>query len=1174
MPQFLGHRIADDPASLAERVSSSSGFIETDVPLLLEMRILIKDNGQPKPNPKLTAVAEEIKDFMRWISGPKTPPMPPLAVKILCLKRASILNSSQSANLGNKLRTGEKHNLEEIDGLLRSTGVTEFADAEKCKTGGTKYVAPPLPPATVIPAAAIPATAIIPTAATSTPCVTHVHCDNSAVVALLTEVMKKIDCLENMAPASLEDATRDLEAFKVRLLTLQQHIDDLHKRVPAGEPFKLESINNNGTDDSAADDDDATTLRSIAGTLKPDDPAKPIIDAAVDTLDKTNRNEKLLILLQTLGTKNPTVTRQIEAMLNKPAPINSATITTLTGLNGKVAEATQNVSELPTNYRMIVNHLMAELNPMLKPMIQDISDKLSSLDTKVGYIGNATDYIGNTTVNIANATNVIKTEIAGLRKNVSGLYSHIKDNTQLILDELTKRTTALTELIRVTHTDNSAFQPTIDALQTAVRDLSARTGNLQRTNGDGRKNANIAENERLIAEIEELRKRLVETDTVEPAANDDRNARIVELEQEVARLRSESPRRNGLVGELESDRANRTANISAKEDELRRLREELEVERASEEKAKLQSTLAQLQEEHRHLQENIAELTRASAGKQGLEDEVARLTAEGRDAAALEAEIARLTELLADREELARLLAQCKESETGLREALEQKDRESTEKSDERTAELEKLNSDAKADISARNAEYERLLSEMREGHNLAIRNSVDTQRHACDDELAEQKRISDERITALEQELEALRNAPNPNLAAKDKEIAELTRRCQEIQGEAEKAKNSDNSKTIENERLLAGMDELEKSLTATGDSSKNIEIKSLLAEIAELRKLLLAKNSDDGKNVENERLLATMDELKESLTTNDDSRKNIEIKSLRAEMAELRNSLAANAVGVNDGKNARIAELEQELATATKNCDEEIKRLTEQLRQCREALARLIATAPAIPASVIPTVIPTAIPTVTPATAPASVIPTVTPDDAPATVLPIPASRPPWKPASPPRPFPDDEKDTCPPRPVPQAPSSKMNATYAQSAWRGFGDRLALAGMSMKEKGKWVTLFGKLIQDFNANKKSVWVTRAGELVPGANDSTGTPYAEIKEDIDEFMKITQFRKEGDTGKGPFDDFLKCLRYTKLSETTYKDHLHAIIDFFKRINTPKGGTRRRKQKSQRRTRKL
>jgi hypothetical protein len=147
-------------------------------------------------------------------------------------------------------------------------------------------------------------------------------------------------------------------------------------------------------------------------------------------------------------------------------------------------------------------------------------------------------------------------------------------------------------------------------------------------------------------------------------------------------------------------------------------------------------------------------------------------------------------------------------------------------------------------------------------------------------------------------------------------------------------------------------------------------------------------------------------------------------------------------------------------------------------------------------------------------------------------------------------------------------------MNATYAQSAWRGFGDRLALAGMSMKEKGKWVTLFGKLIQDFNANKKSVWVTRAGELVQGANDSSGTPYAEIKEDIDEFMKITQFRKEGDNGKGPFDDFLKCLRYTKLSETTYKDHLHAIIDFFKRINTPKGGTRRRKQKSQRRTRKL
>ncbi len=295
------------------RAASPSGFIDADIPLLKEMKLVSVVGGQPKVNPAVASTPAEIRDFITWASGSRSPPLPPLAVKILCLKRASISNSVKSVNPSNKRRTGEQKNIEEIDALLRSTGVKDIADPDKCKTQGNTYTAPPTESSAN---------------AGSKGCVTHVSCDNSAVVALLTEMMKKIDCLESMAPEtlSLKDATADLEAFKTRLAALQEHIDALHKRVPGGEPFSALSNNASNTND------DLSTVRSLVAELPATEPAKKEAEKAVNAATKENKDEVMRKVLLLLGDRHPTVKKGIEGILREsPATVGVAELANMSG---------------------------------------------------------------------------------------------------------------------------------------------------------------------------------------------------------------------------------------------------------------------------------------------------------------------------------------------------------------------------------------------------------------------------------------------------------------------------------------------------------------------------------------------------------------------------------------------------------------------------------------------------------------------------------------------------------------------------------------------------------------------------------------------------------------------------------------------------------------------------
>ena len=191
MPRFMGHEIINDPATIKERQDSKDGFATVDIPLLKTLRVLKFEKGQLQVNKKLAPTTKDIQDFLQWTTGDRKPPLPPIARRILCLKRAIIKNSVSYVQTGNLQRTGENKQLEEIDALLRADGVKNLDTVDKCSTENTSFVGG-------IPANTAPIVEAPPMAAPA--CGTTINCDNAAVVALLQDVKTAVDELKDKEP--------------------------------------------------------------------------------------------------------------------------------------------------------------------------------------------------------------------------------------------------------------------------------------------------------------------------------------------------------------------------------------------------------------------------------------------------------------------------------------------------------------------------------------------------------------------------------------------------------------------------------------------------------------------------------------------------------------------------------------------------------------------------------------------------------------------------------------------------------------------------------------------------------------------------------------------------------------------------------------------------------------
>ena len=217
----MGHEIINDPATVKERAESKDGFATVDIPLLKTLRVLTMVKGQLEVNKKLASSTKDIQDFLQWATGNRKPPLPPIARRILCLKRAMIKNSVSYIQTGNLQRTGENKQLEEIDALLRADGVINLDDKEKCSTenitfvGGVSVNTPPVVEAT--PVMAAPS------------CGTTINCDNQAVVALLQEVKTVVDEInkKESSPVPIDNSDELKKVIEMKNEYIQKLLDIL-----------------------------------------------------------------------------------------------------------------------------------------------------------------------------------------------------------------------------------------------------------------------------------------------------------------------------------------------------------------------------------------------------------------------------------------------------------------------------------------------------------------------------------------------------------------------------------------------------------------------------------------------------------------------------------------------------------------------------------------------------------------------------------------------------------------------------------------------------------------------------------------------------------------------------------------------------------------------------------
>jgi hypothetical protein len=105
------------------RTKDPRGYIDYDIPLLLELGILKRAGGKPTLNPRLKITPAEIATFLNWVANNKRGTMPIALKKILCLKRAAIVNSALSSGTSAGLRTAHAGRLREIDDLLAAGGL-------------------------------------------------------------------------------------------------------------------------------------------------------------------------------------------------------------------------------------------------------------------------------------------------------------------------------------------------------------------------------------------------------------------------------------------------------------------------------------------------------------------------------------------------------------------------------------------------------------------------------------------------------------------------------------------------------------------------------------------------------------------------------------------------------------------------------------------------------------------------------------------------------------------------------------------------------------------------------------------------------------------------------------------------------------------------------------------
>jgi hypothetical protein len=228
MATLLGFKIDNDIDTVKLRQNSSKGCLPKDEAALVEFGIFVKDkNNTTVFNTKLLSNPSEIRDFLNWVTGKRTPPLPDVVRRILCHKRARLVNSRDSTGTSPALRTGENQMIAEIDTLLHDDGVTNPEDLQKCltqnggrydskggaqaalagakgekgdtgATGATGPTGPTGPKGDSAPVNPIGPTGIASVGGTGPNCTTIVNCDNTAVMKELNDLKELIKSIQTV----------------------------------------------------------------------------------------------------------------------------------------------------------------------------------------------------------------------------------------------------------------------------------------------------------------------------------------------------------------------------------------------------------------------------------------------------------------------------------------------------------------------------------------------------------------------------------------------------------------------------------------------------------------------------------------------------------------------------------------------------------------------------------------------------------------------------------------------------------------------------------------------------------------------------------------------------------------------------------------------------------------
>lgn len=358
MPGFLGYQIADDAESVSAREASPTGFIPSDERLLEYLKIIKKGKYGKEVNTSLIQKAQDVRDFLAWVSGPKQLPLPPLVRKILCLQRALLVASNAHTNTSSQLRTGVRSQVDAIDRILALDGVKDPKNPQLCETQGLKFK-----PGSVKMGAAVESRAAAPRSGE-----THFHCDTSSLMKVLMEIKQMLARLEAKAPAS---ATAQIQNMKrnVQLLSSVSQSD------PGSAAVQL--VN---TMIGAAKDGESETLKSLQSQLGLELDSTYLLTTSQAALIRAGLEQIALHTANNTG--HSELLRKLSAIKTVPDIDLKPVLDAITGLPQVSPELLASLRDAvnPTEIRQ----LLQDLPPSAVPAgaTTDIQKQLEQFDTR------------------------------------------------------------------------------------------------------------------------------------------------------------------------------------------------------------------------------------------------------------------------------------------------------------------------------------------------------------------------------------------------------------------------------------------------------------------------------------------------------------------------------------------------------------------------------------------------------------------------------------------------------------------------------------------------------------------------------------------------------------------------------------------------------------------------